>query len=88
MQVLERLINQTWRGHTVSTEDEALAAIAKDHYDIVLFSSGLTQDEEAVLQKKLSAVNPALIFIQHMGGGSGLLENEILAALDKREKQI
>jgi hypothetical protein len=86
IKVLGRLINQEWRGIAVTKDEEALAAFREGHFDIVLFSNGITAEEKAALETELCSVNASVIFIQHMGGGSGLLENEILAALDKRDK--
>ena len=87
IKVLDRLINQTWTGTAVTTDAAAIAAFDSRRFDIVLFSNGITDEEKAAIKKHCAVKNPSVIFIQHMGGGSGLLENEILAALENRNKK-
>jgi hypothetical protein len=60
---------------------------------IVLLSNGIDAGSENKLRNYFSARNPCVIIIQHYGGGSGLLKNEILQALDaktmlKEEKHL
>jgi DNA-binding NtrC family response regulator len=86
LEVLNRLINKTWSGVSVTKDEDAIHAASKQHFDIVLFSNGITEQEKVALKDELSSYQPSLIFIQHMGGGSGLLENEIRAALDNSKK--
>ena len=90
MQVLERLLNapEKWSGTGVTTEDEAIAEINAKPYHLVLLCAGMTNDEEQQLKERLLQVNPAIIFIRHQGGGSGLLNSEIMAALDKHQITI
>jgi len=87
IKVLERLINQEWYGIGVTKDDEAIEAFRQQRFDVVMFSNGLTGDEKSALQQQLSAIGPPPIFIQHMGGGSGLLQNEIYAALEANDKK-
>jgi hypothetical protein len=85
MQVMQRLINVPgkWTGKTVTTDEEAFAASTEEPFDITLLCSGISETAEEALRKKLAAINPAMIVIRHYGGGSGLLENEIRAALQQ-----
>ena len=87
IKVLDRLINQTWTGTSTTTDAAAMNAFDSGRFDIVLFSNGITAEEKAALQQHCAARDPSVLFIQHMGGGSGLLENEILAALENRNKK-
>ncbi|MFT3823870.1 MAG: hypothetical protein QM731_08110 [Chitinophagaceae bacterium] len=84
MQVLNRLLNTPakWKGTTVTTDEEAIEICSTDPYHMVLLCAGITEAEERQLKERLLQVSPAMIFIRHQGGGSGLLTGEILAALD------
>jgi uncharacterized protein related to proFAR isomerase len=86
MEVIARLLNtkENRFGKTVLTDAEAIAAVATETFHIVLLCGGINADEEAVLRERLLAIDPSLIIVQHYGGGSGLLENEILLALAQR----
>ncbi len=83
MQVMQRLINvpDKWTGTAVITNEEAIAAANQSSFDLALLCAGINTEEEHVLREALLHINPATIIIRHYGGGSGLLENEILAAM-------
>ena len=83
MQVMQRLINvpDKWTGTAVITNEEAMAVASNGSFDLALLCAGINTEEEKVLRETLHHINPATIVIRHYGGGSGLLENEILAAL-------
>jgi hypothetical protein len=51
------------------------------HFDIVLFSSGLSEADDTNIQEQINFIKPNSKIIQHYGGGSGLLFNEIKLAL-------
>jgi len=84
MEVIHRLINahEKWTGTTAASAEEAVNAISTAQYDIVLLCAGITEEEAAMLKQQLAKHRPDTILLRHFGGGSGLLENEILAALD------
>lgn len=84
MEVLARLLNarDKWKGTVVVTDEDALEAIQAERYTIVLLCSGIAQEEEEKLRQQLLLLQPDVIILQHYGGGSGLLYNEIYAALD------
>lgn len=86
MDVLNRLLNakENWKGTTVTTDTEAETIFSKERFDLVMLCAGITEEEGVALQQKFRQINPASIIIRHYGGGSGLLENEILAALAQR----
>ncbi|HXB92961.1 MAG TPA: hypothetical protein VNU72_11755 [Puia sp.] len=90
LQVVERLINshEHWKATIVTKEEEALAAFIRQHYSIVFVCAGVTAAEEEALQQRLMAIDPFVIVIRHYGGGSGLLENEVRAILDRRQIHI
>ena len=90
LQVVERLINahEHWLATIVTSDEGALAAFSREHFPIVFVCAGVTAAEEEALQKSLAAIDPAVIVIRHYGGGSGLLENEVRAILDRQKIHI
>jgi len=90
MQVLHRLINarEKWTGKVVATSEEAIAVCREAPYHIVLLCTGISDADEAELRERLTALQPHIIIIRHFGGGSGLLESEIRAALDARHIRL
>jgi CheY-like chemotaxis protein len=86
LDVVDRLINghEGWRATIVDTEDKAVDAFKKQHFPIVLVCGGPSLQEEEALRQRL--VKEDTIVIRHYGGGSGLLENEILGILDQRRQ--
>jgi hypothetical protein len=92
MQTLLRLINknENWHAAGALTDEEAIRIFDSVQTDLVLLSNGIDEDSEKRLRAYFTRKNPAVIIIQHYGGGSGLLSNEILQALDTKammEKQ-
>lgn len=85
--VLQRLIekNEAWQCTTAYEDEDAILKFQQMHYDIVLLSSGIEETSEHKLRNLFLFQQPEIIIIQHYGGGSGLLENEIREALEKRD---
>lgn len=85
--VLQRLIekNEAWQCTVAYEDEEAILLFQQMQYDIVLLSSGIEDASESKLRNVFRFQQPEIIIIQHYGGGSGLLENEIREALDQRE---
>ena len=83
MAVVERLLNshEHWIGKAVISNAAAIEAIEKQPYEIVLLCGGITPTEESALRTQLQQQQPDVIIAQHYGGGSGLLENEILGLM-------
>jgi DNA-binding response OmpR family regulator len=88
LEVVERLINshEGWKATIVNTEDDAVEAFRRQPFPIVLVCAGLSVQEEEALRRRLVAEDPDSVVIRHYGGGSGLLENEILGILDQKRK--
>lgn len=86
MTVMHRLLNapDNWTGVTVTTAEAARAAFEKEAFDIVLICAGISPEEETTLTAHIKQHSPAVIVKRHYGGGSGLLKNEILYALENR----
>lgn len=81
-----RLLNsrEAWEGAGTSDPEEAKAFFAQRKTDILLLGAGLKEETETELRAFCAAEHPAAIVIQHYGGGSGLLANEILHAWGQR----
>jgi len=83
MPVVLRLINQHagWESTGAMTDEEAMEQFQQQSFNLVLLSSGVPEESERELRAFFQSQQPSVPVIQHYGGGSGLLENEILAAL-------
>ena len=86
LQTVLRLLNKNgqWNALGAITDDEAITVFDKGTIGIVLLCNGIDEDSENRLRTHFTQNNPAVIIIQHYGGGSGLLSNEIAEALNKR----
>ena len=88
LQILLRLVNshEQWHGIGTNTDQDAIRLFRERRFDIVLLSCGIDTVCENNLCENFRKLHPAIIIIQHYGGGSGLLTNEILQALEERER--
>ena len=88
LQTVIRLINNNpqWHGIGVCTDEEAIEKFHQRRFDIVLLTNGIAAREEKKLKKIFTHQDKNIIIIQHYGGGSGLLSNEILEALRIRSE--
>ena len=88
LEIIQRLINahEGWHAAIATTEEEAIETFKEKPYTIVLISAGFFADEEITLRQKLVKLDPRVSVIRHYGGGSGLLESEILYLLKTKEK--
>ena len=84
-EVVERLINshEGWKATIATTEEVAVKAVTEQHFPIVLVCGGFPAAEEEALRQRL--IGEDTVVIRHYGGGSGLLENEILTILQQRK---
>ena len=80
-----RLINQNedWQAFGANTDEEAMAVFKQQTYDLVLLGNGIEEEAENKLRSFFTKLQPNVKIIQHYGGGSGLLSNEIKEALKK-----
>ncbi len=83
LQTVVRLINNNpaWNGTGAETEEQAIALFKELSFDLVLLGAGMDGASEEHLTPIFMGINPAVKFIQHYGGGSGLLSAEIYGAL-------
>jgi hypothetical protein len=86
MQTVLRLIHEQpdWSAEGALTDQEAVALFEMGKFDLVLLGGGVEASSEQYLRATFATINPKIIIIQHYGGGSGLLSNEIMEALDHR----
>ncbi len=81
-----RLINTNgqWNGIGAHSDEEAIELFHQQPVGIVLFCAGIDPENEQKLKAVFNTQNPPPIFLQHYGGGSGLLSAEIYEALAKQ----
>ncbi|MEO6684825.1 MAG: response regulator receiver protein [Dyadobacter sp.] len=86
LETVLRIINKSenWTAQGALTDAKAIALFEEQKFDIVLLCGGIEEECEAVLRTTFTQKDPDIIIIQHCGGGSGLLSNEIIHALSKR----
>ena len=86
LQVVERLINghESWTARIVTTDEEAVTAFGQAKFSIVFVCAGVSMEEEKGLRRRLQQLDPEVVVTRHYGGGSGLLENEVLAILNSK----
>nr|WP_295864634.1 hypothetical protein [uncultured Chitinophaga sp.] len=84
MQVVERLLNSHagWEGIAALTREEGLEKTISGYYDAILLCVGVSAEDEEAIRQAVSHHSSSTKVIRHYGGGSGLLENELRAALD------
>jgi len=87
LEVIQRLINghEGWHATITETEEAAIKAFSEKRYAIVFVSAGFSAQEEEAVRQKLTHLDPGVVVTRHYGGGSGLLENEILGILNQKE---
>ncbi len=88
LQTVVRLIdnNINWKATGTTQDETAIELFHQHHYDLVLLGGGLTVESELKLRKIFMLQNSDIKIIQHWGGGSGLLANEITAALNNNQE--
>jgi hypothetical protein len=87
--VVERLINSHdgWVAAIATTEEGAERLFNTSAFSIVLVGAGFSAQEEESLRRRLLKLDPAVTVIRHYGGGSGLLENEILGIIQRNQHE-
>ena len=84
LETVIRLLNnhESWVGEGVYEIEDAKESLQHDRFDILLLGCGIEEADEAELRNYVAENFPEVKIIQHYGGGSGLLSNEILEALN------
>lgn len=84
LETIVRLLNanEEWLGIGAATDEEALQLFSKYDFSLVLLGCGIEEESEHLLITAFRNLKPNIVIIQHYGGGSGLLRNEITSALE------
>lgn len=79
LEVLKRIIenNESWTAKIESNEEISYQYLTKNNVDIVLLSSGLEEQFEKDMKVFCGNLGGKVKVIEHYGGGSGLLKNEV-----------
>lgn len=79
LEVLKRLIenNEGWNAEILFDEDASYEYLKTNNVDILLLSSGLDLEYEQEIKKYTLSLDRDIHVIDHYGGGSGLLKNEV-----------
>ena len=80
LRILKRQIEtvDNWAADITTDDTEAIQLMSLKKYEIMLLSSGISDESEDLLLSNLTRLSPETRRIQHYGGGSGLLFNEIV----------
>ncbi|AZA62964.1 MULTISPECIES: hypothetical protein [Chryseobacterium] len=81
LDTLKRIIenNEGWTAEILDDESVCYDYIKENQVDIVLLSSGLDQEFENNIKIFCENLDKEVKVIDHYGGGSGLLKNEVYA---------
>lgn len=79
LDTLKRIIenNEGWKATVLSDETECYDLITNTNVDLVLLSSGLEDQFEKDIKTFCENLDKEVHVIEHYGGGSGLLKNEV-----------
>ena len=77
--VIERLVNgfQGFRGEAITSIRDLALKLADSQFDVLLLGAGFTKAQETQIRETASSVAPYTRVIEHYGGGSGLLLEEL-----------
>ncbi len=83
MQTILKLINEMDDYHAIGclTDQEAMDLLKVNSIDLLLIGGGVEAKSELMLRNFVEENFPLTKVIQHFGGGSGLLFNELREAL-------
>lgn len=81
LDTLKRIIenNEGWKAEIQSDENVCYNYLKENQVDIVLLSSGLEEQFEKDIKVFCENLDQDVKVIDHYGGGSGLLKNEVYA---------
>ena len=90
LKVVERLINshEGWKATIALSAEEALAVFGGKKFQIVFVCAGISGEDEEGLRRQLQQIDPDVVVTRHYGGGSGLLENEVLTILHQKKNNL
>ncbi len=81
LDTLKRIIenNEGWKAEIESDENVCYDYIKENQVDLILLSSGLDEEFENDIKVFCENLDKNVKVIDHYGGGSGLLKNEVYA---------
>ena len=90
LEILDKVVelinkNTPHQASGVLTDDEALNLFKNGKFDIVLLCGGIEPSSDKKLREFFLQEKPGIKIIQHFGGGSGLLYNEIQGMIEQME---
>ncbi|MCT1532506.1 hypothetical protein M3B46_16000 [Sphingobacterium daejeonense] len=87
LNTLKRLIenNTGWTAYVMDDENELKTYLYNHPVDVIILSSGLPEFTEIGIKAYALCVDDHIKVIQHFGGGSGLLKNEIYSLFPNYE---
>lgn len=76
---LKRIIenNTGWYAYLMEDENELQSFLDRYKIDVILLSSGLSELTEIGIKAYALSIDDNIKVVQHFGGGSGLLKNEV-----------
>ncbi|WP_292010662.1 hypothetical protein [Chryseobacterium sp.] len=79
LDTLKRIIenNEGWLAEICNDEKHCYQYLENNHVDVVLLSSGLDEEFEKEIKVFCENIEGRVEVIDHYGGGSGLLKNEV-----------
>lgn len=79
LDTLQRIIenNEGWKAEIQNSENQCYHYLKENKVDIVLLSSGLDEQFEKEIKVFCGQLDQDIKVIDHYGGGSGLLKNEV-----------
>jgi hypothetical protein len=76
--------NNSYFAEGTLTDDDAITMFNTGQFNLVLLCQGIDTSSDKKLRHIFNSRNPRIKIIQHFGGGSGLLFNELQAAFDEK----
>jgi hypothetical protein len=64
------------------SDEEAINLFSTEKFDLILLCQGIDPSSDKKLRHIFNSGNPSIKIIQHFGGGSGLLYNELRNAIE------
>lgn len=85
LDTLKRILekNEGWHAELTSNENYCYKFLEENPVDILLLSSGLDEQFEVKVKEFAASLGKGIKIIDHYGGGSGLLKNEVYSLFPK-----
>jgi hypothetical protein len=75
--------NTTYNAEGALNDDDAINFFNSGKFNLVLLCQGIGPSSDKKLRHLFNSKDPSIKIIQHYGGGSGLLYNELQAAFEQ-----